>query len=162
MVHSSVRGPYYFRGYLPTFLLVNGALLGAGAACLAAALADRWLWWAGVIVCIAVATTNALRYANEAVIVHGFEVALRKGTYGRTEVSFELWKHDLRISQGLHELLLDIGTVSYRSEHGPVTLRGIANIRALRSLIAERRRQATALLMHDRPRDGERPGRRAA
>lgn len=147
---------YIFRGYLPFFLLRNGLILGAGAACVGLAFALSGWWWLAVGGCALLGAAHTLAYYTQAAIVSGDDIVLRAGVFRTVEVAFLVWQHDLWIEQGLLGRILDFGTIRHTTSQGGIALRRIAQLRALRWLVAERRRDALLLSLPERLRVRER------
>lgn len=161
MAHQQPPGTYIFRGYLPIFLIKNGLILACGAACLALAQLSPW-WLLGVASCLVGGIVNAIAYSTTAVLIRGDDVVLRTGMFTMVEVSFLAWQHELRIEQSLLGRILDFGTIRHESVYGPMVLRRIAMVHALRLVIADRRQQALVLTLPRRATAGrqlERVGR---
>ena len=135
-----------FRPFLPWFLVRSGLLLISGAIFLGLGVEQSDLrWWLGAVLTVMLATAHALRYTTQAVILRGDELVFREGLLGRREISIPILQVDVEMRQDVLGRLFDYGAVFYQNGERTIGLPNIAQLRLLRWVITQRRREMQPL-----------------
>lgn len=127
-----------FRPHYLGYLIVLGVALGLGAACVGLAAQLHLAWLGGVALAAGAALALASRYAAGSIIIRGLDLVIVQGAFITREVSLPIWEARLEIRQGLLGRLLDEGVVAQQIGGKRIVAR-VAQLRALRRLVAERR-----------------------
>ncbi|PLS82486.1 MAG: hypothetical protein CYG59_04055, partial [Chloroflexi bacterium] len=129
-----------FHTFLPWFLLKLASLLLLGSLCLGLAVQVHFVWALGVLGSVYLAVRSAARFPAQAVLLRSTDVVFRDGVLWISEHRIPLEQVALHIDQSLLGRILDYGTVRQRLGSGIVMIHDVANIRALRLLLADRQR----------------------
>jgi hypothetical protein len=138
-----------FRPHRFGFFLTLAVLLGLGLASLVLSAQLHWAWLAGAALVAMLGGRLASRYVIGALALRGVELVVYQGAFVVREVTVPIWAARLKIRQGLFGRLLDAGTVVVTIDERPLHLR-VAQLRALRRLLAERKLQLLALTARHR------------
>ena len=153
-MHDSTSDDIVFRPHYLGYLIALGVTLGLGAAGLVLAAHQHPAWLAGAGLAGLWGVLLAVRYAAGAIIIRGLDLVFVQGVLMTREVSAPIWEARLETRQGLLGRLLDEGMVVQ-----PIGGERVAQLRALRRLVAERRlrllglaEQSALLTLAQRPR----------
>lgn len=135
-----------FRPSLHRFLALLAVTLGAGGGGLFQALTTGVVWgWVLALAALVAGTALASRFAGHAVILCGDELTVRMGVFRMREVSLPLWLVRLEVRRSLFGVWGDYGTVVIRGGESILVIPHLGQVRALRQLLATRRRQLLLL-----------------
>jgi hypothetical protein len=133
-----------FRPHQIGFFLALAGILGAGLACLALGVTQHPGWFAGAALAAYLGVALASRYTAGSLALRGYDLVIIQGRFVTREVAYPLWQVQYEIRQTLIGRMLDAGTVMVLVGNKPVRCR-VAQIRAVRRLVAERKLQILTL-----------------
>ncbi|NTU79082.1 MAG: hypothetical protein HGA45_06725 [Chloroflexales bacterium] len=133
-----------FRPHRLGFFLVLAGILGVGLACLTLGLSQHPAWFAGVAIIALLGSALVSRYTAGSLALRGYDLVLYRGTFVAREVTCPLWEARIELRQSLIGRALDTGTVIVQTGETPFRCR-VAQLRAFRRLVAERKLQLIAL-----------------
>lgn len=133
-----------FRPHRLGFFLKLAGILGVGLACLTLGLSQHPAWFAGVAIIALLGSALVSRYTAGSLALRGYDLVLYRGTFVTREVTCPLWEARIEIRQSLVGRLFDAGRVIIQVGEERVPCR-VAQLRALRHLVAERKLQLLTL-----------------
>jgi len=136
-----------FRPHRLGFFLSLAVILRVGLACLALGFGRHPAWFAGVACVAYLGGALVSRYTAGSLALRGFDLVRFRGTFVAREVTNPIWEVKTEIRQSLIGRLSDTGTVIVYPGGERVCCR-IAQLRAFRRLLRERKLQLLALAEH--------------
>ncbi|RRR71744.1 MAG: hypothetical protein EI684_11110 [Candidatus Viridilinea halotolerans] len=133
-----------FRPHRWFFFMALAMLLGTGLACVNLSVRTHPAWFVGAAIVTLLGGRMAMRYLIGALALRGCDLVVYQGAFVVREITLPLWTTPIVIHQSLFGRLLDAGTVEVMLDDRPVSLR-VAQLRAFRRLLAERKLQLLAL-----------------
>jgi len=141
------RSDITFRPHRLGFFLSLAVILGVGLACLTLGFTRHPAWFAGVPCVAYLGGARVSRYTIGTLALRGCDLVLFRGTFVAREVTCPVWEVKIEIRQSLIGRMFDTGTVIVYVGEEPVRCR-VAQLRAFRRLLAERKLQLLALNQH--------------
>lgn len=134
-----------FRPHRLGFLITVSILLGVGLACLDLGLNHHPLWLVGTGMVVLWGGRLANSYSTGALALRGAELVVYQGNFVIREITVPVWSTQVVIEQHPFGRVCDAGMVIVTINDKPIRVR-VAQLRAFRTLLSERKLQVLALL----------------
>ncbi|NTU83458.1 MAG: hypothetical protein HGA45_29495 [Chloroflexales bacterium] len=138
------RQRHHFRPHRLGFFLALAIVLRVGLASLTLDLSPHPAWLAGSALIVYQGGALVSHYAAGSLAPRGYDLVLIQGTFVAREVTLPIWEARIAIRQTLIGRALDAGMVIVQVGEERVHCH-VAQLRALRRLVAERKLQLLAL-----------------
>jgi hypothetical protein len=136
-----------FRPHRFNFFLALAIMLGVGLACLTLGVRQHPAWFAGAAGVTYLGSALVSRYVAGSLALRDYDLVLYSRTFVTREVACPLWDAQIEIHQSLIGRMFDAGTVIVQVREERMRCR-VAQLRAFRRLVAERKLQLLALADH--------------
>lgn len=131
-------GDIIFRPHRLCYFTALSLLFGIGGGLLALATRHSIIWLLGAALIAYFIVAIVVRYIAGTVIIRGYDLIVRRGTFTTWDVSFPIWKTRPIVTQSLFGRILDYGTLTLLIDDELVVVE-VAQLRALQQLICKRR-----------------------